>query len=50
MQLRYQKCLDAHGGAGLTASSAAAQGEGGRASLGAALKSLVGSLTGRRPS
>uniref|UniRef100_A0A2A4JPS2 PID domain-containing protein n=1 Tax=Heliothis virescens TaxID=7102 RepID=A0A2A4JPS2_HELVI len=45
-KLRYQKCLDAHGGSALGAGT----GEAARGSLGAALKSLVGSLTGRRAS
>ncbi|CAH2055938.1 unnamed protein product, partial [Iphiclides podalirius] len=45
-KLRYQKCLDAHGGAAVGAPT---PGES-RASLGQALKSLVGSLTGRRAS
>lgn len=58
LQLRYQKCLDAHGGGG--GGGAAPLGSGGsagsaasdasRASLGQALKSFVGSLTGRRAS
>nr|XP_037871343.1 protein Fe65 homolog isoform X2 [Bombyx mori] len=48
-KLRYQKCLDAHGGAAAAGAGGAAGGEG-RASLGQALKSLVGSLTGRRSS
>ncbi|XP_068623081.1 protein Fe65 homolog [Battus philenor] len=49
-KLRYQKCLDAHGGAaGAVCAGPGAGGEG-RASLGAALKSFVGSLTGRRAS
>ncbi|XP_045505019.1 protein Fe65 homolog isoform X2 [Colias croceus] len=70
-KLRYQKCLDAHGGlsgisgmsgmsgiSGLSGLSGLSLGSAGggagspgeRASLGQALKSLVGSLTGRRPS
>ncbi|RVE52302.1 hypothetical protein evm_003092 [Chilo suppressalis] len=57
-KLRYQKCLDAHGGAaslahgsvGSGGSGGSAASDNGRASLGQALKSLVGSLTGRRAS
>ncbi|XP_047538878.1 protein Fe65 homolog isoform X4 [Vanessa atalanta] len=50
-KLRYQKCLDAHGGCGGGGAAAAgAGGDAARASLGQALKSLVGSLTGRRAS
>ncbi|XP_049878677.1 protein Fe65 homolog isoform X2 [Pectinophora gossypiella] len=52
-KLRYQKCLDAHGGAASLASAGSAGSAGsdaGRASLGQALKSFVGSLTGRRAS
>ncbi|XP_013144889.1 PREDICTED: uncharacterized protein LOC106108300 isoform X2 [Papilio polytes] len=56
-KLRYQKCLDAHGGGGgggggavLGGGGGGAGGAEGRASLGAALKSFVGSLTGRRAS
>ncbi|XP_045539492.1 protein Fe65 homolog [Papilio machaon] len=51
-KLRYQKCLDAHGGAAALAGGGggAASGAEGRGSLGAALKSFVGSLTGRRAS
>ncbi|XP_060806224.1 protein Fe65 homolog isoform X2 [Amyelois transitella] len=46
-KLRYQKCLDAHGGG---ACAAAASADSARPSLGLALRTLVGSLTGRRPS
>lgn len=44
-KLRYQKCLDAHPqGPRSTSSDVSTRGSG----LGATLKSLVGSLTGRR--
>jgi amyloid beta (A4) precursor protein-binding family B protein 2 (Fe65-like) len=47
LQLRYQKCLDAHPqGLGRTHGNAQTPG-GGAKGLGATLKSLVGSLTGR---
>jgi hypothetical protein len=47
LQLRYQKCLDAHPqGVGRNQSNAQTPG-GGTKGLGATLKSLVGSLTGR---
>ncbi|XP_053616709.1 protein Fe65 homolog isoform X1 [Plodia interpunctella] len=49
-KLRYQKCLDAHGGAASLGSGGSAGAEAGRGSLGQALKSFVGSLTGRRAS
>ncbi|CAH0719290.1 unnamed protein product, partial [Brenthis ino] len=61
-KLRYQKCLDAHGGAGVGVGVGGGVGVGagvgvgvgagadGRASIGQALKSFVGSLTGRRAS
>nr|XP_034836535.1 protein Fe65 homolog isoform X2 [Maniola hyperantus] len=51
-KLRYQKCLDAHGGGavGGCVGGAPLSGEAARASLGQALKSFVGSLTGRRAS
>ncbi|VVC99421.1 unnamed protein product [Leptidea sinapis] len=62
-KLRYQKCLDAHGGysamgsvcsvtsaSGTTTGSPSHSHGGERASLGQALKSFVGSLTGRRAS
>lgn len=42
LQLRYQKCLDAH--PGRTAMSINTPGKG----IGATLKSLVGTLTGRK--
>lgn len=45
LQLRYQKCLDAHP-QGLARSQSGAQTPG--KTIGAALKSLVGSLTGRK--
>ncbi|CAH1634927.1 unnamed protein product [Spodoptera littoralis] len=52
--LRYQKCLDAHGGSGSLGAGPLGAGSAGsdssRGSIGAALKSLVGSLTGRRGS
>jgi amyloid beta (A4) precursor protein-binding family B protein 2 (Fe65-like) len=45
LQLRYQKCLDAHPtGLGRGLAEAHTPGRG----LGATLKSLVGSLTGRK--
>lgn len=54
-QLRYQKCLDAHGGAASLVSGGSGSGssngsDASRASIGQALKSFVGSLTGRRGS
>ncbi|KAJ8729061.1 hypothetical protein PYW07_006757 [Mythimna separata] len=45
-----KKCLDAHGGSASAAGGGGACADGPRGSLGAALKSLVGSLTGRRGS
>ncbi|XP_061716831.1 protein Fe65 homolog isoform X1 [Cydia pomonella] len=47
-KLRYQKCLDAHGGAPPRSPGAGAADA--RGSLGQALKSIVGSVIGRRPS
>ncbi|CAG4960603.1 unnamed protein product [Colias eurytheme] len=54
-KLRYQKCLDAHGGLSGISGMSGMSGISGLSglsglSLGSALKSLVGSLTGRRPS
>ncbi|XP_045489409.1 protein Fe65 homolog isoform X2 [Pieris rapae] len=60
-KLRYQKCLDAHGGfsalgslssvpGGTSSAGSPPSSDANRASLGQALKSLVGSLTGRRAS
>lgn len=49
-KLRYQKCLDAHGGSALAAGGGSVVSESSRGSLGAAFKSFVGSLTGRRGS
>ncbi|GBP84674.1 hypothetical protein EVAR_60273_1 [Eumeta japonica] len=63
-KLRYQKCLDAHGGGGVggggtingcggappAAGTRSPPGGEARATIGQTLKSLVGSLTGRRGS
>lgn len=55
-KLRYQKCLDAHGGCVSTTgtrsptSAVSATDNNGRTTLGQTLKSLVGTLTGRRGS